>query len=195
MKRSVEPMPIIVFDLELNQPSEKIIEIGYVIGDLASLEIKERQSIIVNPNESLAPEIITLTGISQDEVNNGQSLAEAYQKMVSSVNHHNAKPILFQWGVGDAHLLKSQLPSDIEWPFGRRWIDVKALAQVDALMNGYKVYGGLKKMAARRGIIVDGEKAHRADYDAEMTFKLLGEFSYGLIHEKRLESLKNSRKR
>jgi len=86
---------------------------------------------------------------------------------------YNANPILFQWGVGDTTLLRKQLPAEVEWPFGRRWIDVKALSQVDAIVNGIKAYGGLKKMARRKGISVDTEKAHRADYDAEITFMLV----------------------
>ena len=169
--------PIIVFDLELNQPSEKIIEIGFVIGDLLKQEILERQSIFVNPEEALSKEIIELTSISQEQVDHGLSLEEAYLKMLGFVRKYSAKLILFQWGVGDTSLLKKQLPDGTDWPFGRRWIDVKALSQVDAIVNGLKPYGGLKKLASRKGIIVDKEKAHRADYDAEITFMLLGKLS------------------
>jgi len=54
----------ICFDLELNQPSEKIIQLGAIAGNIQTGEILESLSAYINPGEPLDPKIITLTGIT-----------------------------------------------------------------------------------------------------------------------------------
>src|SRR5918911_436132 len=100
---------ILVIDLELNQPSESIIELGYVIGNPKSGEILRKNSILINPNETLSEVIIELTSITQDMVDSGSSLHFAYQTMVADVVKYEAIPVIHQWGVGDSFLLKKQL--------------------------------------------------------------------------------------
>lgn len=192
MNRSEKPpreSKVVVFDLELNQPSEKIIELGYVIGDLGTGEIFEERSIVVNPSETLADEIIELTGITQVEVDQGVDLSKAYETLVTSVRNYGAMPILIQWGAHDALTFFKQLPKDQKWVFGRRWIDLKSLVQIESIANKWKAVGGLKTMARRKGIKVDTTKTHRADYDAHITFNLA--VKYGDI----FIQTENSRKR
>jgi len=72
-----ENKPIEIFtslDLEMAQPSKKIIQIGAVVGNIVTGEILEKLSIIVNPKEQLTEFIINLTGITQEDVNNGVTL-------------------------------------------------------------------------------------------------------------------------
>ena len=164
--------------MELNQPSEKIIELGYVIGNPKSGEILCSNSILVNPEETLAEVIIDLTGITQEMVDGGTDIRSAYNAMVRDVNKYEALTVIHQWGVGDTSLLKTQLADDDLWKFGRRWLDVKALSQAHGIINGVKFYGGLRKLAARLGIQMSREKAHRADYDAEITFLLHSRLSH-----------------
>jgi DNA polymerase III alpha subunit (gram-positive type) len=160
---------ILVIDLEMNQPSEKIIELGYVIGNPLTNEIFLRRSILIDPQETISPEIIALTGITQEMVNGASSLDAAYEVMVEEVKNFSALTLIHQWGVPDAAILRHQLNAS-KWIFGRRWLDVKALAQSHAIIHGHKFAGGLKRMAGRIGIQVSRTEAHRADYDAEITF-------------------------
>ena len=171
-KNQAEVKNVLVIDLELNQPSEKIIELGYVIGNPKTNDILCRNAILVNPEERMADEIVELTGITQEMVDGGTDLRSAYNAMVRDVDKHKAITVIHQWGVGDTHLLKRQLADDDIWRFGLRWLDVKALSQAHGIIHGVKFYGGLRKMAGRLGIQVSSQKAHRADYDAEMTFLL-----------------------
>lgn len=161
---------ILVIDLELNQPSESIIELGYIIGNPKSGEIAIKNSILVDPKEALSEEIVQLTGITQNMVDGKPSIQSAYESMVSDVIKYAAITIIHQWGLGDTNLLKMQIGDGIEWMFGRRFIDVKALSQAHSIIHGINCYGGLRKMAARLGIQMSKEKQHRADYDAEITF-------------------------
>jgi len=177
MRKSNLVKNVLVIDLELNQPSERIIELGYVIGNPKSEEILTKKSIIINPQEILSEEIINLTNISQLTVDNGKTLQFAYETMVNDVLEHNVLSVIHQWGVGDMFLLREQLQEEAEWIFGRRFIDVKALSQAHSIIHGVNCYGGLRKMAARLGIKMSQENQHRADYDAENTFLLYSKLS------------------
>lgn len=172
---------VVVIDLELNQPSEKIIELGYVIGNPQSGIIVAKNSIIVNPEEQLSEFIIGLTNISQAMVDGGHALQVAYQTMIDDVAKYQAIPIIHQWGVGDTNLLKNQLGTEMPWIFGRRFIDVKALSQAHSIIHGINCFGGLRKMAARLGIAMDRQNQHRADYDAEITFLLYSTLSRAFL--------------
>jgi hypothetical protein len=54
---------VISIDLEMNMPSQKIIQLGYVIGDPITGRVFVSRSLTINPNEILNPEITALTGI------------------------------------------------------------------------------------------------------------------------------------
>ena len=163
-------MTILVIDLELNQPSEKIIELGYVIGDPISKNILLKRSILIDPLEKLSLDIIKLTNITQEMVDGSSSLRDAYKTMMNDLSHFNTLPLIHQWGIPDAFLLRNQLNDSNLWKFGRRWIDIKALYQTYAIINSENFHGGLRKSAAKIGIRMSKEEAHRADYDAEISF-------------------------
>lgn len=182
MQKNLLVKNILVIDLELNQPSERIIELGYVIGNPKSSELIRRNSVLVNPYELLSNEIINLTGISQAMVDVGNNLQFAYDTMVHDALRYEAIPIIHQWGVGDMLLLQHQLDDEIDWIFGRRFIDIKSLSQAHSIIHGVNCYGGLRKMAARLGIKMSREKQHRADYDAEIAFLLYSKLSHLLLH-------------
>jgi DNA polymerase III alpha subunit (gram-positive type) len=59
---------LVSMDLELNQPSRRIIQIGAVIGNIRTGEIVSRFDSKVSPNEELSPAIVRLTKIEQEEV-------------------------------------------------------------------------------------------------------------------------------
>jgi DNA polymerase III alpha subunit (gram-positive type) len=117
---------------------------------------------------------MALTGITQDMIDSGMGLIHAYNEMVNDVKKFNALPILHQWGVPDAYILKKELNDPNNWCFGRRWIDIKALAQTSLIINGKNFYGGLNKMSNKLGLPMQGPGAHRAGFDAMQTFLLYG---------------------
>jgi len=155
-------LKILSFDLELNQdPSgAKIIEVGACIGDIATLEVIESYSAFVNPKEPLLEYIIKLTSITQAQVEAAGTLTDAYRGMEALAARHDC--------------LRQELPSEVEWSFGRRELDVKAVFQAYEMAKGEKVQAGLAKALTRLGLTFKGRK-HRAIDDAINTFLIYGE--------------------
>lgn len=173
--------PITIFtalDLEMNQPSGKIIQIGAVVGNIATGEVLDRLSIFVNPNEELSPYIIDLCKIKQCDVDNGISLKEAYLQLRDFHLKHKSFINPITWGGGDNNEIKEQLslvddpdrPKDY-WCFGRRWIDAKTIFVSWRMANQEPIQGGLARSLVKVGLKFEGQK-HNALHDAENTFKM-----------------------
>ncbi len=164
-------MKILSFDLELNQDltGAKIIEIGACVGDVETCEVLESYSAFVNPKQTLMDYIVKLTSITQEDVDNGASLEEAYQGMKQMAEKHDCARMPIVWGGGDGHALRQELPDNIEWAFGRRELDVKAVFQAYQMAKGDKVQAGLAKAMTKLDLAFKGKK-HRAIDDAINTF-------------------------
>ena len=169
-------------DLELNQPSNKIIQIGAVVGNIQTGEIIDKISIIVNPHETLGicndgensqVSITDLTGITQEQVDAGVELDEAYIALRDFHNKHNSFINAVTWGGGDSEEIKQQIAkyNMTSWCFGRRWIDVKTLYIAWRLQNGKPPTGGLAKAMTNVGLKFEGRK-HDALDDAYNTFRM-----------------------
>jgi inhibitor of KinA sporulation pathway (predicted exonuclease) len=161
-------------DLELNQPSRKIIEIGISIGELETRKILETKSFLVNAHETLNHEIITLTGINQGMVNRAPCLMTAYCNMQEYIKPFGIHRQGIEWGDDDFFTLMQQLDVDgfsYDWAFGRTTMNVKALVQSVLYSKGINAQGGLKKSCNRFNVKFEGP-AHRADKDALNTLKL-----------------------
>lgn len=162
-------------DLELNQNPEgaKIIQIGAVVGNIYTGEILERLSVFINPHEELLPFIIQLTKITQEDVDNGVTLEEAYGLLRDMHKRHSSFCNPITWGGGDSAELLAQLkkenPSFRDWCFGRRWIDTKTLYVTWRIANNKPPVGGLSKAMRNLGLQFKGH-AHDATWDAENTF-------------------------
>jgi inhibitor of KinA sporulation pathway (predicted exonuclease) len=169
-------LKILSFDLELNQdPSgAKIIEVGACIGDTETLEILESYSAFVDPEQPLVEYIIKLTSITQSQVEAGGSITEAYRGMEALAHQHDCLRMPLVWGIGDGQALRRELPVEVEWSFGRRELDVKAVFQAHEMARGEKVQAGLAKALTRLGLSFKGRK-HRAVDDAINTFLIYGE--------------------
>lgn len=171
-------MNIISLDLELNQLKHengvtvpKIIQIGAVIGNPANGEIVERIDIKVNPEEKLTQEIIELTGITQEQVDRGVTILEAYEQLKVFKKKHQAHRMLVTWGAGDSDAIRRELPHGINWVFGFRHIDVKTLAQSYCLINSITMKGGLEPSMKKFGLTFEG-RPHDGLDDAYNTFKV-----------------------
>jgi inhibitor of KinA sporulation pathway (predicted exonuclease) len=162
-------------DLEMAQPSNKIIQIGAVVGRLSTGEILDKLSIFVNPNEQLSEYISKLTHITQADVDGGIQLPEAFARLEEFHKKHESFINPITWGQGDVKaLLEQMVEYNVEFNkslFGRRIIDVKNTYVDRRLANKEFPTGGLKKAMNRFGLKFKGI-AHSADDDAENTFIL-----------------------
>lgn len=177
-RESFPHKPLEIFtalDLEMNQPSEKIIQIGACVGNIVTGDILESFSVFINPDEILAPRIVDLTGISQDDVDGGVPLLDGYLRLKEMHQRHGSFVNCITWGGGDSHellrQLKQQDPDFQGWCFGRRWIDAKTLFVSWRIANGLAIQGGLAKSLPKIGLQFKGKK-HNAKSDAENTFRM-----------------------
>jgi inhibitor of KinA sporulation pathway (predicted exonuclease) len=172
-------MNYLSIDLEMSQPSGKIIQIGAVVGDIYTGKVVDTFSRIVNPKEQLAPFIVELTGITQKQVDSGTSLIGAYRELVQFKEKHKARNQVIAWGEGDMRVLRQQLAflkdSD-EWVFGMRFFDTKTLFQSIMLGKRKSTKAGLAKALEQYGIPFQGQ-AHDAMFDALNTFVLFSKIA------------------
>jgi len=182
----------LALDLEMNQPSDKIIQIGAVAGNIMTGEVLETLSQLVSIDEKLCTDpnicdIPKLTGITEKRLEeDGIPLPEAYRKLSNFRNKHNCHRNPIVWGGDDARCLKKELMErfDMEFStgfgvnthlpmfcFGHRWFDVKTFFQIHMFMNNWKMQSGLRKSVKRMGMTFEG-KGHDAMWDAYNTFKL-----------------------
>ncbi len=179
-KKEERPLPEIFtsLDLELNQPSGKIIQIGAVFGKLQTGEILETFSRFIKIDEPLSERISKLTGIKESDLAGGISLEVAYMELANLHIHHKSFMNPIVWGGGDSIAIRRELEAkDLDFfkernfCFGRRWIDVKSIYQMYRFANGLKMQSGLGKSMGRFGIQFRGKK-HNATDDALNTFRL-----------------------
>lgn len=164
-------MNILAFDLELNQASSgpKIIELGACVGDLKTGTVLEKYSAFVNPNEILEDRIITLTSITQAQVDSAGTLEAAYLGMKTMAKQYNCLRIPLVWGAGDGYAIKKELPASCHWSFGRRELDAKTVFQAYQLALGNKIYANLSEAMTCLDLEFLGQH-HRAVDDAVNTF-------------------------
>lgn len=161
-------------DLEMNQPSGKIIMLGACVGNISTGEIIDKLSIFVNPEEQVTEYITNLTGITQAQVDSGVHITEAYDKFVEFHKKYKSFVNVGQWGTGDIRQLLQQVRQHreiTEHPFGRREIDVKTLYVAYRAFNGEHPSGGLKKAHNRLKVKFQGP-AHNALNDAVGAFNM-----------------------
>ena len=162
-------------DLEMNQPSGKIISIGAVVGNIKTGEILDRLHIFVNPRELISPYITELTKIKQSDVDSAGTLEEGYNQLKEMHLKYQSYLTPITWGGGDTQELFMQLkeenPEFQGWCFGRRWIDAKTLFISWRISNGQPLQGGLAKCMTKVGLKFFGQK-HKSVDDAENTFKI-----------------------
>lgn len=171
-------MPFLALDLEMNQPSGKIIEIGVCVGRASQhfLDYEIKQWFI-DPCEDISDYITDLTGISNEMIKEqSSSLTEVATELSGLIEKH--KPFInpVTWGGGDsAALLQLFQSNDIDFPyFGRRWIDVKTIHVFDCITENKDQRGGLSSVMKKYKLDFVGTK-HRAAADATNTLRLFFE--------------------
>ena len=168
---------IVSLDLEMNQPSGRIIQIGAAVGCTEERQVTDRFSAIVDPGEPISDFIATYTGVTQERVTaEGVPLQDAAKRLFDFVALH--KPFMnpVTWGHGDAETLRAQLGlEDERWVFGRRSVDVKTVHVMVCLSRGLNPKGGLAKTMANHYSMAFEGRAHDAMFDAVNTMRLFFE--------------------
>lgn len=137
MSSFVKYNEILVVDLEstcwehkTDEQQQEIIEIGACILNVKSLKIHAPISLIVKPELSEVSEYCTkLTGLTQQDVNAGISLASACSYLRKE---YDSKKIAWaSWGPGDRVFLENQcLSKNIKYPMSERHLDVQIMFSV-----------------------------------------------------------------
>lgn len=167
--------PFIALDLELNQPSNRIIQVGIALGSRMQPEDEwvVRQWLL-DPDEPISEFITGLTGISNEDIaQRAVPWEQMAQELSALMDEH--KPFMnpVTWGGGDSsELLESIRARGIDFPyFGRRWVDVKTVHTFLSLTLEKKPSGGLRSTMTQYKMRFLGEP-HRADVDAFNTLRL-----------------------
>lgn len=177
-------MKIISIDCEYNQPSGKTIQIGAAIFDTKTgLEI-DRILMYINPNEPIHPEIVELTGISDEDAQTGTTIQEAYENLSRFHAKHKCFRNPLVWGSGRwndsdhiwreyRHSLDGGADDSVgisENIFGHRVLDVKTLYQSVQIYKNSRYQGGLKESMTKYKLDFEGQE-HNALSDAINTFR------------------------
>jgi DNA polymerase III epsilon subunit-like protein len=175
-------MKLVVVDLEMNQPSSRIIQIGAVCFRPEAGELIDTFDQLVHPGESISPEIVALTGISDEAVAQTPKIQVAAEKFVAFKKQHQASPIGIVWGAGLSNDVRKIFDeAQIESPFRSRIIDVKGVFQMYANASGARIRQkvGLSKACEILQLGWDEKfgPPHRALADAYNTVRLYLFFS------------------
>lgn len=164
---------IISLDLEFNQPSQRIVQIGAVVGHIPSGKVHGRFSCFVAPEEPLAPEISDLCGITPSALDLAGTLPEAFEQLMHWMHPYRDElqrnPLT--WGGADSDTLRRAVGLDERsYVFGRRWLDVKTVYAAWRHARGQSPQGGLKSSMKQLGLVFQG-RPHDAADDALNTFR------------------------
>ena len=165
-------MNLIAIDLEMNQPSNKIIQVGWTCGDPLTGRTYAIEGRYIYLDEPLDPMISNLCGIQQETLNKSSTLQNTYSDLLKDWNKYECSVTTLAWSKGDLALLRKQLSDDMGWPFGQHYIDAKNLYQSWKLkQNPIHLKGGLARAMVRLGLQFEGRK-HNAKDDAYNTFRI-----------------------
>lgn len=167
-------MNVMSLDCEYNQPSHKLIQIGAAVFHFESGDKIAEITINVNPGELLNPEIITLTGITNNDLVGAINVKEAYFKLKEFHALHKCMINPLVWGSGtrnDSSMIWEEANPGEPNFMGFRVFDVKVLYQSYRILRGRGIKGGLVSACEYMGIPFEG-RAHTALADAINTYKV-----------------------
>lgn len=169
---------LIVFDLEANQPSGKIFEIGAVRvnRDLDTVEPDGFQQY-VNPGEPISDEIRKLCNLNSTHesiIRTSPSLPEVVDAFYKWATQTGKNIVLASWGNYDVAELHAQAPGN---PFRRKSVDIKSILLWEAARLGIKTTNSLSGSMNAFGVDFIGTP-HGAHADALNTARLLVQVAY-----------------
>lgn len=142
--------------------TSEIIEIGLARVDLASLERIDKRAILVKPQQSsVSPFCTDLTSLTQDEVNGGISLAEAFHILRTEYDSENRTFV--SWGDYDRNQFhRNSQDFGLRYPFGPTHLNLKTLFSI---AHNIKQELGLDEAMKRLNLPLEG-RHHRGVDDA-----------------------------
>lgn len=164
--------PLVVFDLEatgLDLVNDRIIQISYVKVSPGNKEgEEERKSIFVNPGKPIPAFVQQLTGITDDMVKDAPTFKQLAKQLADSFIGCDFAG--FNSDRFDVPMLAEEfLRAGIDFDFSKcRLIDAQNIfhkREPRNLAAAYRFYTGHK--------MEDDFRAHRADQDAEATYRVL----------------------
>jgi len=164
----------IALDLELNQPSNKVIQVGVAIGNV---DQNPKDYIVkkwyIDPKEPIDNFITGLTGITDSDIrNNCVGHSTISRELTALIKEHNPwlQPVV--WGYDDAGQLRREFEKhSVEFKhFGGRWLDVKTIHNFMMFSKNESPRGSLKEAMSKYNSVFEGQE-HRADIDAQNTLK------------------------
>lgn len=174
---------LIVVDLEATcwehepPPGEEseIVEIGLCLLDIPTGHLELKRSILIRPERSrLSPFCSELTTLTQEQVNQGISFAEACALLRDEYN--SRRRIWASYGDYDRRQLEDQCTDrGVPYPFGLTHLNVKSLA---ALILRLEQEVPLPEALAHLGWKLEGVY-HRGDDDAWNIARLLRALLWG----------------
>lgn len=180
----MKDITFVSLDLEMNQPSGRVIEVGIVFGSPAVPRDQwDKRTWFVDPREPIADRIVELTSISDWHVANQATPQDQIALEINDLMEQirsgatNFPPLLIEnpvvWGHGDDVALKTMFrESNTEFKrFGYRHIDVKTIHQFKCFATGRNFKGGLKSAMGAYKLQFEG-RPHRAHDDAFNTLRL-----------------------
>lgn len=164
--------PLVVFDLEttgLDMINDRIIQISYVKvrpGDKDGEEV--RKSLFINPGRPIPAFVQQLTGISEEMVKDAPTFKQLAKQLADEFTGCDFAG--FNSDRFDVPMLAEEfLRAGVDFDFSRcRLIDAQNIfhkREPRNLAAAYKFYTGHK--------MEDDFRAHRADQDAEATYRVL----------------------
>jgi inhibitor of KinA sporulation pathway (predicted exonuclease) len=170
-------MRYIALDLELEQPKtntqtkdsvldkEKIIQVGWLVFEVSpdeKVKILKTQRRYVYLGVPLSKFIKKLTNITDEELDNGESLVDIFEALKKDQKDFDTSRVIREWGSGDMSQLRLEVVSEVNdtkmtdsrdfWPFGRSGFNVKHLFQAYAYANNKKSRGGLLSSMKKMGL-------------------------------------------
>lgn len=179
-------MNIMALDLEMNQPSRKIIEVGAAVYNGRTGLFVEKLSMFINPGEKIEPFITDLTGITDQDVSNGFTIIQGYEELRRLHKKHKCFMNPLVWGSGtrnDSQAIFEETKLAGENFMGFRVLDVKTIFQSVQIHHGQQHGMGLKEACERLKIGFEGSN-HRAVVDAMNTFRIWFHMVKGFQNEK-----------
>lgn len=167
-------MRVLSLDLELNQPSGKVISVGAAVFEASTGKLLDKIELFVNPEEPVSQYITELTGITNSDVSNGMSALEAYGELKRFHKKYKCIKNPIVWGSGvwnDSLHLYKEAGTEEENFMGHRVLDAKTLYQSQQVYLGGRLKANLVDTCKNLGIEFEG-KPHTALADAINTFKV-----------------------